>query len=380
MIRAVQEVRTFVPREYDIFSGLDVDKNSISIAFMDHGVMRQTKRIPYDSNNLINYTRKHYENQRVAFVYEAGPTGYGLYDDLREKGYCCLVVAPSMVPTAPGKMVKTNRLDSIKLAEGLRGGQLKGIHVPSIVYRHLRHLVSLRDRFVRQTVADKCRIKALLLFEGIEYPATGGSQWSKAIIQKLRELSCADVIHFKLNQLIFSLEFAQKQTKETMEEIHRFCDQDPEIKRCLGYLRSIPGIGTILASHLLARIGDWRHLRNVRQLAGFFGLGTREHSTGDSIHRGSITHSGDGRLVKKLVQGAWTAINLDPEMREFYGRIYKRHPKPIAAKKAIIAVARKMTTRIYTVLYEQRNYVVRHKISSVSLTQEETVCPRGRLD
>ena len=38
------------------------------------------------------------------------------------------------------------------------------------------------------------------------------------------------------------------------------------------YLMSIPGIGWIVASQLLARIGDWRELKNIRQLAGFLGL------------------------------------------------------------------------------------------------------------
>ena len=60
--------------------------------------------------------------KRTAFVYEAGPTGFGLYDDISGEGYGCLVVTPSAVPTARGKRVRTNRLDSRKLAVQLRGG------------------------------------------------------------------------------------------------------------------------------------------------------------------------------------------------------------------------------------------------------------------
>ncbi|MBI4678441.1 MAG: transposase [Elusimicrobia bacterium] len=63
----------------------------------------------------------------------------------------------SMIPTEPGQRVKTNRLDSRKIAESLRGGQLKSIHVPSTSYRDLRHLVQLRDTHVRQAKATKCR-------------------------------------------------------------------------------------------------------------------------------------------------------------------------------------------------------------------------------
>ena len=140
---------------------------------------------------------------------------------------------------------------------------------------------------------------------------------------------------------------------------------------------SIPGIGFILASHLLARIGDWRQIQHVQQLASFLGVVPRENSTGVQVQRGSITRSGDARLRGKLIQGAWSAIRQDPELREFYLRIYHRHPRPIAAKKAIVAVSRKLTTRIYSVLHEQRDYVVHPKTDSVPLTEEEAGLPQG---
>src|SRR5438034_7484324 len=153
------QVSTFIPRDYDVFAGLDVDKRSMAITFTDHGTMRKSLKLPYSANQLLNYTRKHFPGQRVAFVYEAGPTGFGLHDELTAANHPCLVVAPSMVPTAPGQRVKTNRLDSNKLSEGLRGGQLRSIHVPATSYRELRHLVQLRDTQVAQLRATKCRIK-----------------------------------------------------------------------------------------------------------------------------------------------------------------------------------------------------------------------------
>jgi transposase len=87
----------------------------------------------------------------------------------------------------------------------------------------------------------------------------------------------------------------------------------------------------------------------VRQIAAFLGLVSSEHSTGEQVHRGSITRTGDVRLRNKLVETAWTTIRIDPEFREFYQRIHEKHPQPLAARKAIVAVARKLTTRIYSV-------------------------------
>src|SRR5436189_3755705 len=178
-------IETFIPRDYDVFAGLDVDKKSISVTFTDHQGLLKSMRMPYSVDHLVNHVRKHYGDKKVAFAYEAGPTGYGLYDGLVAQQYPCLIASPSMIPKAPGQRVKTNRLDSRGLSENLRGGQLKGIHVPSPLYRELRPLTQLRDTFVSEAMGMKQRIKSLLLFEGIAFPvAPAGSQWSLKVKAK----------------------------------------------------------------------------------------------------------------------------------------------------------------------------------------------------
>ena len=369
----------FVPQNYQVFSGLDVDKGSIAVTFSDHNRLINSVRLPYSSGQLLNYVRKHFPQQRVAFVYEAGPTGFGLYDDITAEGHPCLVVAPSMVPTAPGKRVKTNRLDSKKLSEGLRGGQLQSIHVPTRPYRELRHLVQLRDTQVRQLTATKCRIKSLLLYEGIPYPDPKG-RWSAVVIAELRALPCTEAVRFKLDHLIGTLYFHFNSAALVQKQIRRFCQADPELRQSIALLKSIPGIGWIVAAHLVARLGDWREIDNVRSIAGFLGLVSSEHSTGDKQNRGSITRAGDSRLRNKLIQSAWTTIKKDPELRAFYRSVYQRQPKKLAARKAIVAVARKLTTRIYAVLKQQRPFVLRPDSATAPLTTEETAALRERLD
>jgi len=369
--------KAFVPRDYDVFAGLDVDKKSISVTFTNHQGFIRSLRVPYSAEHLVNHVRKHFPDQKVAFAYEAGPTGYGLYDGLEAKDYRCLIASPSMIPKAPGQRVKTNRLDSVGLSENLRGGQLKSIHVPSPLYRELRHLTQLRDILVSDMVAMKQRVKSLLLFEGLEFPpAPAGSQWSFVVRAKLRKLPCSSTVRFKLDELLDSLEFNEKRVVKTTQQIRRFCQNDPELSQCIEYMMSVSGIGQIVASQLLARIGDWRELRNVRQLGAFLGLVPTEHSTGDRTDRGSITHSGDPRLRSKLIQAAWSAIRKDGELREFFRSVCQTHARPLASRVAIVAVARKLTVLVSVVLMEQRPYVVRKKVHSAPLTQEETV-PQG---
>src|SRR5438105_402302 len=369
--------QTFIPRDYDVFSGLDVDKRSISVTFTDHDRFLKSLRMPYSAEHLLNHVRKHFPNKKVAFVYEAGPTGYGLYDGIVAQGYPCLIAAPSMIPKAPGQRVKTNRLDSKALSESLRGGQLKSIHVPSAVYRELRHLTQLRDVLVSELVGMKQRIKSLLLFEGIEFPpAPPGSQWSFLVKDKLRKLPCSGTVRFKLDQLLDSLEFNEKQVLKATREIRRFCRNDAELSQCIEYMMSVSGIGWMVASELMARVWYWRELRNIRQLGGFLGLVPTEHSTGERTDRGSITRTGDERLRSKMIQASWSAIRKDAELREFFRLICHRHPRREGPRVAIVAVARKLSVRISVVLMQQRPYVVREKVHSAPLTQEET-SPQG---
>lgn len=368
---------TFIPQDYDVFAGLDVSKKSIAATFTSRQGFIRSLQMPHNVDYLLNHVRKHFADQKIAFVYEAGPTGYGLYDGLAARGYSCLIAAPSMIPRAPGRRVKTNRLDSRGLSESLRGGQLKSIHVPSPIYRELRHLTQLRDTVVRQAAAHKQRIKALLLLEGIEFPpAASGRQWTLRVKAQLRKLECSGSVRFKLDQLLDNLEFCEKQVLSSTKEIRRFCKADKELSQSIAYLMSLPGIGWIVGSQLLARIGDWRQIENVRQLGSFLGLVPTENSTGETVDRGSITRVGDGRLRSKLIQAAWSAIRQDAELRDFYRSVCRRNGPAKGPRIAIVAVARKLSTRVYAVLKNQRPYVVREQVHSAPLTQEET-SPQG---
>jgi transposase len=370
---------TIVPRNYDIFVGLDVDKKKMAVTCVDHGTLQKSLSLPYSGSQLLNYTTKHFPGQRLVFVYEAGPTGFGLHDELTAAQHPCLVVTPAMVPSAPRKRVKTNRLDSKKLAVGLRGGNLQGIHVPPPSYRELRQLVQLRDTQVAQLRATKCRIKSLLLYEGIPFPEEN-EKWTIRALQALEKIPCNATVRFKLDRLLDALQFHFEMAAKVQKEVRRFCTDEPELRQSVKLLASLPGIGTITATHAAARLGDWRQIKDVRQIAGFLGLVSKEHSTGEKENRGEITRIGDQRLRNKLIQCAWVAIKKDPELRAFYRRIYARQPKKVAARKAIVAVARKLTTRMYAVLKQQRPYEIRADSSIAPLTVEETVGLRERLD
>jgi len=348
----------YQPVDYDIFIGIDVDKTSFAFTVRDHFNMTRSKKIPADPEHLSSYINNHFKDKAVLCAYEAGPTGFHLYDALEEKGQPCLVVSPTSIPKAANQKVKNNRIDSDKLSRYLKSGELKSIRVPQGAYRELRHLIKVRQLYARNQRSAKLRIKSLLLSVHLDSAVGDIEQnWSNNYVQRLRDLSCSEAVRQRLDMLLQDLSYARRQLVAATRILRTFCRNHPEIHAHLNHLQSIDGIGFIIAATVLGKIGDPRYLNNVRELAGFMGLTPREHSTGHVIQMGSITHLGDKPLRSLLIEAAWVAIRKNVSLRQFYHRIKQRHHPQIAAKKAIVAVARKLTCIIYAVLKEQRMFV-----------------------
>ncbi len=103
--------------------------------------------------------------------YEAGPTGFGLYRHLRERGIRCDVIAPGLVPCAPGDRVKTDRRDSRKLARLHAAGLLETIHVPGPELEALRDLVRAREEARLDRMRARHRLSKFMLRHGRPPPA-----------------------------------------------------------------------------------------------------------------------------------------------------------------------------------------------------------------
>jgi transposase len=208
--------------------------------------------------------------------------------------------------------------------------------------------------------AYKCRIKAELLKEGLKFPkAPKGSQWSKKVVTELQNRACSPVIGFKISSMLDQIGFLAEKMGLVEVALKSHINGDPDLKQCVEYLMSCPGIGWRIACYALARIGDWRLLGPSKQAGAFFGLVPTENSTGDRTDRGSITKCGDPRLRSMLIQGAWAAIRQDSELKAFYDRVCASHSTKVAARVAIVAVARKLAERMSCVLKQQRNYELR---------------------
>jgi transposase len=129
------------------FVGLDVHKDSISIAACDGSrePARFVGTVSSDVRQVIKALSKAGEPSEICVVYEAGPTGYGLYRALRRRGYRCEIVAPSLIPRRAGDRIKNDRRDCARLAELARAGELKAIWIPDETHEAVRDLCRARE-------------------------------------------------------------------------------------------------------------------------------------------------------------------------------------------------------------------------------------------
>src|SRR5438132_13499013 len=108
--------------------GLDVHARSIRLAAIRGDQLLEERALPYDEEAVERLLRRW---PAARCCYEAGPTGFGLYRHLVERGIDCRVVAPGLVPQRPGDRVKPGSRDARKLARRPAGRLRHPVHVPA---------------------------------------------------------------------------------------------------------------------------------------------------------------------------------------------------------------------------------------------------------
>ncbi len=170
-----------------VYVGLDVHKESITVAYAvgmgDVELLGRIGTAKGDIGRLCKRLRS--KGRQVHVVYEADPCGYGLYRQLVEEGFECMVCAPSLIPRKPGERVKTDRRDSVKLARALRAGDLSAVYVPGIEDEAFRDLARAWVTAKDDLKQARQRLKSFLLSHGVRYPgkADWGSSYRRWISQ-----------------------------------------------------------------------------------------------------------------------------------------------------------------------------------------------------
>jgi transposase len=284
---------------------MDVHKEKISIAVAESGrggALEYIGEIANDPGGIRKLCeRLGRPGKPLAFCYEAGPCGYGVHRQLTSLGHRCDVVAPSLIPKKSGDRVKTNRRDATMLARLHRAGELTSVWVPDAEHEAMRDLIRLRS-VVRQIVTRaRQHLQGFLLRHGQKH----GPGWGMAYRRWLSTLAFehpAQQIAFQ--DYVDAVTDAERRLQRVEEQISSLLPAW-NLRSVVDGLQAMRGISLINAVVLVAEVGDFTRFSNPRQLMAYFGLVPGEQSSGETARRGGITKTGNTRVRRALVEGAW---------------------------------------------------------------------------
>ncbi|KWN94980.1 IS110 family transposase [Burkholderia ubonensis] len=359
--------------EYDstLYVGLDVHKDSIAVAYAIGMSEVETLGNITTTQKAVDQLCKRLQSkaQHVCVAYEAGPCGYGLYRQLVEKGFDCMVCAPSLIPRKPGERVKTDRRDAMKLVRSLRAGDLSPVYVPTVEDEAFRDLARAWAATKEDLKQARSRLKSFLLSHDVHY--TGRADWGAA---HRRWIST-----FKFDSAWQQLAFEEH--RRTIEDRLAQCDRlEAALHDAVASWRFYPavlalqamrGIQFTSAIGLLSELGDLSRFQHPRQLMAWLGVTPSEHSSGGKRRQGSITKTGNSYARKLLVESAWSyrhpaRVSLDIQRRhegipkaivdrawDAQLRLCRRYSRLIAkgksAQLSVVAVARELAGFIWDI-------------------------------
>lgn len=340
----------------NIYIGIDVHLKTWSVTIITESGCKRRHSQKSSARELYEHLNRHYPKGNYQAVYETGFSGFSTYYALSDFGIRCMVIHASDVPTTQYESVmKSDSVDSEKLAKALRAGILKGIYIPRKENLDGRGVVRFRKTLQIQLCGYKSRIKHLLYNNGVCYPdcfQRSGSHWSKRFMDWLWTdvvllSSTRETLDLLLRQVEVLRESLLRATRKVrlLSRSHRYADN-------YNRLVSIPGIGMYTAMCLLTEIDDINRFRNERQFASYLGLIPVSHSSGEKISHGEKTFRGNKQLGPLIVESAWVAIHYDRALASSFGEYCKRM-KP---QKAIIRIARKLSNRILMILRNNQRY------------------------
>ena len=320
-----------------VYIGIDVHKKTYSVtAICDEIVVKRVTMKAYPED-LILYLKKHYGEAKIESAYEAGFSGFHLHRKLVKADIHNIVIHAASMETSNDR-VKTDKRDSLKIATHLSRKQLNGIYIPTEEREDRRQITRLRASFIKDRTRIANQIKSELHLYGL-ITACDDRKVSEKWIKDLSNLELSSGLKYSIEMHIEMWLYYNQKIKEINAKIKEQAIEDRSIDEVY---QSAPGIGPTSARVLANEMDNLLHFKNERQLFKYLGLTPCEHSSGEHVRLGHITKQGKPYLRKILVQAAWTEIRHDKGLRMIFERIaYKA-----GAKRAIIAIARKLIGRI----------------------------------
>jgi len=250
---------------------------------------------------------------------------------------------------------KTDRSDASGLLEANRNEAIRPVPVKSVEQHALAGLHRMRSAWMATRTARLNTIRGLLRELGLMIPA-GARQVVPRVWDLISEADSRlpEPLRVVLAEAAREVAELEGRIGEVEAQIEGLAKQSPLVRR----LRTIPGVGLLTATAIVASIGDLRRFPSARHFASALGLTPREYSSGHVRRLGRITKRGDPYLRMLLIHGARSVLHHA-----------KRSPAPDRLRswalererlrghnKAAVAVANKLARICWAVAVREDDY------------------------
>ena len=327
-----------------VMAAIDIGKTVLQAASLDEvsGESRES-RFPADRESLAAWVDG-FQGRLERVAIEATTGWKWIANELVGRGVEVVLLDPGEAAARKGKKrrAKTDRLDARFLVSLLAAGIAPEAWLPPAEIQELRALTRTRKALVDERSGMAERVQALLLHEG--WPCQRGRLLTRSGRQWVAALELAAPIRLVLDALLGVIDDTDARLEPLERELARRGKQDPRLQA----LQRLYGVGPIVATHLLAEIGDGSRFTRARQVVRLSGLDPVVLESGDTKRRGRLAKAGPPLLRWALVEAAKHARRPGSPDHQRWQRIAKRR----GSKVADITVARTLAGRAQRILQE----------------------------
>jgi transposase len=306
--------------------GIDVSKKKHDIVLVIEGrkyhkvIINNPKGFEY----LVRWLGSHQVTQVHACLEATGQYGEAIAEYLYGQGHLVSVVNPARIKRYGESKLhrnKTDKADADLIAEFCEKEKPASWEPLSPEVKHLRALIRRLQALKDNLQQEKNRLKSGEKDTWVTY------------------------------DLSIHITFLSERIKASEKEIQDLINQTPGLKSQHDLLTSIPGIGDLTASTLLAEIGDFSAFENAPQLAAYAGLNPKGHRSGSSVFKKTqISKQGRAELRRCLFMPALVALAFNPVIQSLDDRLTKTNHHRM---EIVIAAMRKLLHLAYGVLKTQ---------------------------
>ncbi|MGA9671262.1 MAG: IS110 family transposase [Terracidiphilus sp.] len=332
--------------------GCDAHKHfSVFVSVDQHGKASRPVRVDHDRELYCEYLRTLPPGSEIAL--EATGHWYWIVDAMEEAGHHPHLANPFEAKRRMAKSNKTDALDAKGLAILLRCGTLPESWIPPGELRDQRELLRTRMALRDLRTSLKHRIHAGVDRYGLQADSISDLFGTKgraylADILKALPTETAHMIALQLNSI--------DQLEEKIAAIERRIAEQLKASPEMRLLRTVPGLGPILAPLVWLEVGDVDRFPRAEHLASYAGLVPRIIASGGHIRHGSTCRNVNHYLKWAFVEAANCAIRIKAHRQNHIGLLYQRLFPNKGHGRAVVAVARHLAEASYWVLRKRQAY------------------------